>query len=126
MTMADAERWIASYNSWVEIWNRHERSRDLPLSPEWLEADYLMSRRACLTPRSLAQARIEVVRRELQRQSVIPINCDKLERIEWESRGLSMAQRDRAIDALVQEGAARLEVTGNRVVLVAAEQGGAA
>jgi hypothetical protein len=38
MTVADARRWIASYNAWVEVWNKHELSHDLPLSPEWAEA----------------------------------------------------------------------------------------
>jgi hypothetical protein len=41
MTVADAKHWIASYNAWVEVWNRHERDRDLPLSPEWSDA-YLL------------------------------------------------------------------------------------
>jgi hypothetical protein len=38
MTRAEAEYWIASHNAWVEVWNRHERSHDLPLSPDWPEA----------------------------------------------------------------------------------------
>jgi hypothetical protein len=38
MTMADAKRWIDTYDAWVEVWNRHERSRDLPPAPEWPEA----------------------------------------------------------------------------------------
>lgn len=39
MTLAEAEGWIESHARWVEKWNRHERSRDLPLSPEWIEAE---------------------------------------------------------------------------------------
>ena len=38
MTMEDVEFWIDSYNRWVELWNKHETSKDLPLSPEWPEA----------------------------------------------------------------------------------------
>jgi hypothetical protein len=38
MSRAEAERWIASHNAWVETWNRHERDRGLPLSPDWSEA----------------------------------------------------------------------------------------
>jgi hypothetical protein len=41
MTRAEAEHWIASYNAWVGLWNEHERSRDLPLGPEWAEASFL-------------------------------------------------------------------------------------
>lgn len=37
MTWAEAERWIASYNTWVEVWNRHETYRTLPIGPEWAE-----------------------------------------------------------------------------------------
>src|SRR5262245_30634952 len=42
MTEAEAVRWIASYNAWVTIWNKHEGSRDLPLSPPWPEADLVV------------------------------------------------------------------------------------
>jgi hypothetical protein len=39
MSLSDAEYWVASYDKWVDLWNKHERSRDLPLSPDWPEAD---------------------------------------------------------------------------------------
>jgi hypothetical protein len=38
MSLAEATYWIDSYNAWVEVWNRHETSRDLPLNPEWPKA----------------------------------------------------------------------------------------
>lgn len=40
MTVREADYWIGSYNAWVALWNKHERSTDLPLSPEWDEAVY--------------------------------------------------------------------------------------
>jgi hypothetical protein len=43
MSLDDAKRWIDSYNRWVEVWNKHETSKDLPLSPEWPEADKVAS-----------------------------------------------------------------------------------
>ncbi|MDE2067151.1 MAG: hypothetical protein KGK01_00085 [Bradyrhizobium sp.] len=39
MSLDDVTFWIDSYNRWVEVWNRHETSKDLPLNPEWPEAD---------------------------------------------------------------------------------------
>jgi len=41
MTRTEAERWITSYNAWVDLWNEHERSPDLPLDPRWDEASVL-------------------------------------------------------------------------------------
>ena len=38
MTEDEAIYWVNSYNAWVEVWNRHERDRNLPLNPEWPEA----------------------------------------------------------------------------------------
>lgn len=38
MSLGEAGRWIDSYNRWVEVWNKHEASKDLPLNPEWPEA----------------------------------------------------------------------------------------
>jgi hypothetical protein len=40
MTPAEVEEWVASYNDWVALWNRHETSADLPLSPKWKAADW--------------------------------------------------------------------------------------
>jgi hypothetical protein len=40
MTMSEVEHWAASYNDWVALWNKHEKSRDLPLGPEWAEAEW--------------------------------------------------------------------------------------
>jgi len=40
MSWAEVEHWIDSYNSWAEIWNIHERSSDLPLSPPWPGAEF--------------------------------------------------------------------------------------
>ncbi|GLQ11451.1 hypothetical protein GCM10007913_33830 [Devosia yakushimensis] len=31
----DLTQLLASYNAWVRLWNVHETSIDLPLSPEW-------------------------------------------------------------------------------------------
>ena len=39
MGLDDARHWIDSYNRWVEVWNKHETSKNLPLNPEWPEAD---------------------------------------------------------------------------------------
>jgi hypothetical protein len=41
MSRSEATRWIDSYNAWVEWWNTCERSKDLPLSPEWSEATFI-------------------------------------------------------------------------------------
>lgn len=41
MTGAEARYWTASHAAWVEVWNRHERDRSLPLGPEWPEAQTL-------------------------------------------------------------------------------------
>jgi hypothetical protein len=38
MSRREAEFWLASYNAWIAVWNRHERSKNLPLSPPWPEA----------------------------------------------------------------------------------------
>jgi hypothetical protein len=39
MSLDDVTLWIDRYNRWVEVWNRHETSKNLPLNPEWPEAD---------------------------------------------------------------------------------------
>lgn len=41
MPCAEAAQWIDSYNAWAEVWNKHERSLDLQLSPPWPEAEYV-------------------------------------------------------------------------------------
>jgi hypothetical protein len=38
MLVTEARYWIASYNAWVAIWNRHERDTNLELAPPWAEA----------------------------------------------------------------------------------------
>ena len=40
MARADIERVLGAFNRWVEMWNRHEASRDLPLSPKSDEGTY--------------------------------------------------------------------------------------
>jgi hypothetical protein len=30
--------WLDSYDAWVALWNEHEQSKSLPLSPEWGDA----------------------------------------------------------------------------------------
>lgn len=41
MLMADVEHWVSSYNAWVDVWNKRERSRDLELSPAWPDAMFI-------------------------------------------------------------------------------------
>ncbi len=40
MTPDEVQKWVASYNDWAALWNRHETSADLPLSPEWVAAHW--------------------------------------------------------------------------------------
>jgi hypothetical protein len=41
MAVAEADRWLGIYNAWVERWNTHEKSLDLPLNPKWNDAKLL-------------------------------------------------------------------------------------
>jgi hypothetical protein len=43
MSLDEVELWIDRYNRWVELWNKHETSKDLPLNPGWPEADKVAS-----------------------------------------------------------------------------------
>jgi hypothetical protein len=62
MTVADAESWIARYNSWAEAWNRHERDRNLPIGPDWPEASQMFGGLPdsvlAFTPRDAEQQRV--------------------------------------------------------------------
>ena len=39
MSEQAARAWLASYDEWVDLWNKHERDINLPLSPEWEDAE---------------------------------------------------------------------------------------
>ena len=41
MTRRAALAWLASYDVWVEKWNRHEADPTLKHSPEWPDADFI-------------------------------------------------------------------------------------
>jgi hypothetical protein len=62
MSRSDAEYWLASYNAWAELWNRHERDRSLPLSPDWAEAENI-GVIGCSLPRSALVFRVRATQR---------------------------------------------------------------
>ncbi len=55
----------------------------------------------------LAEARRDLVRRNLP----VRLNHDRGERMFWAAHGMTLAQRDRAVEELVTAGAAKLKTT---------------
>ncbi len=41
MAWRDVQFWLERYNAFVEVWNRHEMDRSLPLAARWAEADMI-------------------------------------------------------------------------------------
>lgn len=61
---------------------------------------------------------MEIIRRELRRERVgIVIGRDANAQFRWKSRGLSLKQRDRAVEELVNIGEAMLEVRDSTILL---------